>query len=49
MTVEDGERIVALERMAESSSDEPGGEAPPEGGSVAPPSSLAPPTPGDLN
>jgi len=47
MTVEEGERIVALERMAESP-DEPGSDVPPEGGSMAPPS-MPPPPAGDLN
>jgi DNA gyrase subunit A len=46
MTVEEGERIVALERMAEST-DEPSSDLPPEGGSMAPPS-MTPPA-GDLN
>ncbi len=47
MTVGEGERIVAMERMAETV-DEPGGDIPPEGGSMAPPS-MPPPPPEDLN
>jgi DNA gyrase subunit A len=50
MTLEAEERIVALERLAESTEDLGGGSIPPEGGSVPPPS--IPPdagTPGDLN
>lgn len=45
MTVGEGERVVALERMAEDGADD-GGESPPDGGSIAPPSI---PPPGELN
>jgi DNA gyrase subunit A len=52
MTLDAEERIVALERMAETAVDEaPGGgsgeSAPPDGS--LPPPSMPPPEPGDLN
>jgi DNA gyrase subunit A len=50
MTLDGEERIVALERLAESTEDLGGGSLPPEGSSVPPPSMPPEPgTPGDLN
>jgi len=47
MTLDGEERVVAMERLAESEGEAPGmSEAPPEGGSMAPPDggSMAPPS-----